>query len=162
MFSCHWFLHIGCCVTVISNTADVFFILLCGMFVTKIASSHTKKRTILFADCVKLQILNKEFLQRTFGQVGHDCTVFVGHEFPHTGDFPSTFNSFALRNNFADHTMIKHVFSCELSCCHHVVVTTFCSKVMLAHKTHSITRYQTALGMWNFHNSIFCTDSHIT
>ena len=43
-----------------------------------------------------------------------------------------------------------------------MVVTTFCSKVMLAHKTHSITRYQTALGMWNFHNSIFCTDSHIT
>ena len=63
VLSCHWFLHIGCCVTVIGNTADVFFILLSGMFVTEVTCSNTKKGTILFADCVKLQILNKEFFR---------------------------------------------------------------------------------------------------
>ena len=162
MFSCHRFLHILCSITVIVYTADVFFILLSGMFVTEVTSSDTKKGTILFAYCVKFKILNKEFLQRTFSKVGHDCTVFVRHEFPHTSDFPCTFNCFALRNNFAYHTMIKHILSCELSCCHHVVVTTFCSEVMLAHKPHSITRYQTTLSVRNFHNSIFCTDRNIT
>ena len=132
------------------------------MFVTEVTSSNTKKGTILFAYCVEFKILNKKFLQRTFSKVGHDSTVFVRHEFPHTSDFPCTFNCFALRNYFTYHTMVKHILSCELSCCHHVVVTAFCSKVMLAHKTHSITRYKTTLSVRNFHNSIFCTDRNIT
>ena len=52
VLSCHWFLHICCGITIICYTADVFLILLSGMFVTEVTCSNTKKGTILFTYCV--------------------------------------------------------------------------------------------------------------
>ena len=82
--------------------------------------------------------------------------------FPHSRDFPCTFQRLSLRDDFTNHSPVQHLLRIKLTGGHHIIIAPLSTEVVLGHQSHAVPGHQSPMGMGNLHDGVLRRNGHIT